>query len=49
MNLDERRMPIGLEDWREPGNQGLVSLLLNPFRPPGPRLRDAAKPSSPHA
>lgn len=46
---DERRMPIGLEDWREPGQQGLVSLLLNPFRTPGPRPCDAAKPSSPHA
>jgi sterol desaturase/sphingolipid hydroxylase (fatty acid hydroxylase superfamily) len=34
---DERRMPIGLEDWREPRDQGLVSLLLNPFRTPGPR------------
>lgn len=29
---DERRMPIGLEHWREPRDQGLVSLLLNPFR-----------------
>ena len=34
---DERRMPIGLERWREPRDQGLVSLLLNPFRNPGPR------------
>ena len=34
---DERRMPIGLEDWREPRDQGLVPLLLNPFRSPGPR------------
>jgi sterol desaturase/sphingolipid hydroxylase (fatty acid hydroxylase superfamily) len=29
---DERRMPIGLESWREPRDQALVSLLLNPFR-----------------
>lgn len=39
---DERRMPIGLEDWREPRDQGLVSLLLNPFRAPGPRSRPGA-------
>jgi len=29
---DERSMPVGLERWREPRDQGLVSLLLNPFR-----------------
>lgn len=38
---DERRMPIGLEDWREPRDQGLVSLLLNPFRKPEPTRTDA--------
>lgn len=43
--VDEHRMPIGLEAWREPRDQGLVSLLLNPFRPaPG---GDA--PGEPHA
>lgn len=35
---DERRMPIGLEAWREPREQTLVSLLLNPFRTPGPQI-----------
>jgi sterol desaturase/sphingolipid hydroxylase (fatty acid hydroxylase superfamily) len=34
---DERRMPIGLEDWRESRDQALLSLLLNPFRNPAPR------------
>lgn len=47
---DERSMPIGLEDWREPREQTLVSLLLNPFRNPGPRQRDAnATAGGPHA
>lgn len=47
---DERRMPIGLEDWREPRDQGLVSLLLNPFRAPRPRNRGAGPdPSERHA
>ena len=47
---DERRMPIGLEDWREPQDQGLVSLLLNPFRKPGPRAGDQdPRPSRHHA
>lgn len=47
---DERSMPIGLEDWREPREQTLVSLLLNPFRNPGPRQRDAnATAGRPHA
>lgn len=32
---DERRMPIGLEDWRGSRDQRLGSLLLNPFRKPG--------------
>ncbi|HUG98800.1 MAG TPA: sterol desaturase family protein [Gammaproteobacteria bacterium] len=45
---DERSMPIGLEDWREPREQTLVSLLLNPFRNPGPRKRDANAPSGRH-
>lgn len=38
---DERRMPVGLEAWREPRDQRLVSLLLNPFRKPEPSRRDA--------
>lgn len=48
---DERRMPIGLEAWREPRDQGLVSLLLNPFRPaPRPRTpHDGAAHGEPHA
>jgi sterol desaturase/sphingolipid hydroxylase (fatty acid hydroxylase superfamily) len=48
---DERRMPIGLEDWREPRDQGLVSLLLNPFRNPGPRdgSGENPRPGLPHA
>jgi sterol desaturase/sphingolipid hydroxylase (fatty acid hydroxylase superfamily) len=48
---DERRMPIGLEDWREPRDQGLVSLLLNPFRKPRPRDGSGAnpRPGLPHA
>jgi len=25
-------MPIGLEHFREPHDQGLIALLLNPFR-----------------
>lgn len=44
---DERRMPIGLEDWREPREQTLVSLLLNPFRTPGPRKHDAGPDHTP--
>lgn len=43
---DERRMPIGLEDWREPRDQRLVTLLLNPFRAPGPRNRPGAGPTT---
>jgi sterol desaturase/sphingolipid hydroxylase (fatty acid hydroxylase superfamily) len=48
---DERRMPIGLEDWRAPRDQGLVSLLLNPFRAPGPRdgSGENPRPGLPHA
>lgn len=38
---DERSMPIGLEQWREPRDQRLVSLLLNPFRG-APRRGDDA-------
>lgn len=40
---DELRMPIGLDDWREPCEQGLVSLLLNPFRQPRPQMRGAGQ------
>lgn len=43
---DERRMPIGLEEWREPRDQGLVSLLLNPFRAPGPSNRGTGPDTS---
>jgi sterol desaturase/sphingolipid hydroxylase (fatty acid hydroxylase superfamily) len=43
---DERRMPIGLQDWREPQEQGLLALLLNPFRNPGPAT---TSPGSRHA
>ena len=39
---DERRMPIGLRSWREPRDQRLVSLLMNPFRP-----QPARPPSGP--
>lgn len=40
---DERRMPVGLKAWREPSDQRLVSLLLNPFRAePGPGRPGAA-------
>lgn len=47
---DERRMPIGLEQWREPRDQGLVSLLLNPFRPAPPAGRsDRPADGAPHA
>jgi sterol desaturase/sphingolipid hydroxylase (fatty acid hydroxylase superfamily) len=47
---DERRMPIGLETWREPREQGLVSLLLNPFRPtPHSGPRGGAADGEPHA
>jgi sterol desaturase/sphingolipid hydroxylase (fatty acid hydroxylase superfamily) len=48
---DERRMPIGLEDWREPREQGLVSLLLNPFQRPAPRPQapGTTPRSAPHA
>ncbi|NHA13719.1 sterol desaturase family protein [Thioalkalivibrio sp. XN279] len=47
---DERRMPIGLEQWREPRDQGLVSLLLNPFRPtPRAARADAPADGEPHA
>jgi sterol desaturase/sphingolipid hydroxylase (fatty acid hydroxylase superfamily) len=48
---DERTMPIGLEDWRESRDQGLVPLLLNPFRRAAPRARGSgpAKPSQHHA
>jgi sterol desaturase/sphingolipid hydroxylase (fatty acid hydroxylase superfamily) len=44
---DERRMPIGLEDWREPRDQVLVSLLLNPFRSPAPKRGSGAGPAGP--
>lgn len=30
---DERRMPIGLRDFRAPAEQSLWALLINPFRP----------------
>jgi sterol desaturase/sphingolipid hydroxylase (fatty acid hydroxylase superfamily) len=50
---DERHMPIGLEDWREPRDQGLVPLLLNPFRSPPPRPdtpgTDQGEPGRHHA
>ena len=45
---DERSMPIGLEDWREPREQSFVSLLLNPFRNPGPRKPDANETAGQH-
>lgn len=31
---NELTMPIGLNEFREPADQGLISLLLNPFRNP---------------
>jgi sterol desaturase/sphingolipid hydroxylase (fatty acid hydroxylase superfamily) len=34
---DERRMPIGLETFREPRDQTLLALLLQPFRTPDDR------------
>lgn len=48
---DERSMPVGLERWREPRDQGLVSLLLNPFSNPDPARRSGnpPKPGSRHA
>ncbi|NGP52360.1 sterol desaturase family protein [Thioalkalivibrio sp. XN8] len=46
---DERRMPIGLEQWREPRDQGLVSLLLNPFRPAPRPGRPGAAAGEPDA
>ena len=48
---DERSMPIGLEQWREPRDQGLVSLLLNPFRNPDSARQhgNPVKPGSRHA
>ncbi len=39
---DERSMPVGLESFREDNEQGLLALLLNPFR--APIKRDRAKP-----
>jgi sterol desaturase/sphingolipid hydroxylase (fatty acid hydroxylase superfamily) len=36
---DERRMPIGLNEYMDPRDQRLVSLLLNPFRSPDRGLR----------
>jgi sterol desaturase/sphingolipid hydroxylase (fatty acid hydroxylase superfamily) len=47
---DERRMPVGLEQWREPREQGLVSLLLNPFRPtPHATRAGTSADGEPHA
>jgi len=47
---DERRMPIGLHEWREPRDQGLVSLLLNPLRPtPQVARADTSANGEPHA
>jgi len=47
---DERRMPIGLEQWREPRDQALVSLLLNPLRrPPRAGRADTPADGAPHA
>lgn len=57
---DERSMPIGLAEWRDPAALGLVALLLQPFRavptapearadaPRSPRRHDTHK-DSPHA
>lgn len=36
---DERRMPIGLNDYNDAREQGLLALLLNPFRNPAARQR----------
>lgn len=42
---DERRMPIGLDEYRDPRELGLLALLLNPFRPP-PRVKPDHSDSS---
>jgi sterol desaturase/sphingolipid hydroxylase (fatty acid hydroxylase superfamily) len=45
---DERRMPIGLDEYRDPRQLGLLALLLNPFRP-SPRVKpDRAGSSEQH-
>ncbi len=40
---DERSMPIGLEQFRQPQDQRLLSLLLNPLRRPASSERKAAE------
>ena len=46
---DERTMPVGLEAWREPRDQQLVSLLRNPFRPAPRPARKGATAGEPDA
>jgi sterol desaturase/sphingolipid hydroxylase (fatty acid hydroxylase superfamily) len=41
---DERHMPIGLDEYRDPRELGLLALLLNPFRRPPP-VKKAPKDS----